>query len=492
MQQAPSNGRTIPAEYLAYYARQRLLSFACLMWDGYEVGAHTRLIAQKLEAVERGEIKRLLISMPPRHGKTMLCSEFFPAWFLGRNPDKMIIATTYNKELAEENGRKVRDIVADPYYSQIFPESPIDKRSSAVTRFGVGRRGIYFGTGVGGGANGRGAHIFLVDDPYKSREDADSALMRKKIKNWYTSVAYTRLMPGGAIIIIHTRWHVDDLIGWVEEEHAHEGWDVLSLPAITGKKGREVALWPEKYSVKALARIKKTLPLRDWEALYQQKPVIDGGNILKKPWWKLWDYKEPSFDYVLQSWDTAYSTADHQNSSYSAMTTWGVTTHPQTSMPCLVMIDAWKGRVDYPQLKREALGRYNERNPDCVVIEKKASGQSLIQDMRRKGIPIIEYQPDRDKVSRAYAVQDMLESGQIYYPDRRWAEEVIQECAEFPNGANNDYVDTCTQAWLRVRNAGILIPPEPEPFDDEDDFDDDFWKQRRHNNKVLTQGGVYG
>lgn len=441
---------------LAHFAAQRLLSYACAMWPGYSPAAHHRAIAEKLEAIARGELKRLMICMPPRHGKSMLCSEFFPAWCLGRNPELHIIFATYAQELADDFGRKCRNWLKDSMYQAIFPETQIAADSAAACHFSVGERGEYYAIGVGSSATGRGADLLIIDDPLKGREEADSDTMRRRLRDWYTSVAYTRLMPGGAIVLIQTRWHPDDLAGWLIKEHAHENWDVLSLQAISDD-GR--ALWPERYNLNALERIKKTLPNRDWSALYQQSPIIDGGNILKRKWWKPWDKKAPECMYILHSWDSAYSEASLKRNSYSARTSWGVfkTADDQYG---IILLNAWHAHAEYPDLKKEAVRAYKDDQPDCVLIEKKASGQSLIQDLRRSGLPVATYQPDRDKVARAYAVQAMLESGQVYAPHRTWADEVIDECAQFPNGQHDDFVDTCTQAWLYIRNSGMMIGDE--------------------------------
>jgi len=278
---------SISAEDLAF---TRLASYAAYQWPGYQLAAHHLLIARHLEMVERGEITRLMITMPPRHGKSMLASEFFPAWYLGRNPDHYVVATTYAQELADDFGRKVRNQIADPSYSAIFPGVGLKSDSTSSRRFHVtqpldsfstGQNGAYFAVGVGGPLTGRGAHLLLIDDPVKNREDAESELIRKKTKDWYTSTAYTRLMPGGRIVIIQTRWHEDDLTGWLLEDHKDEGWTVLNLPAISddGK-----ALWPEQYDIQTLNQIKNMIGMRDWTALYQQRPAPEDGDYFKLDW----------------------------------------------------------------------------------------------------------------------------------------------------------------------------------------------------------------
>ena len=218
-------------------------------------------------------------------------------------------------------------------------------------------------------------------------------------------------------------------------------------------------------------KIKETIGERDWSALYQQKPVVDGGNILKKKWWKLWpeDKKLPKCEHVFMSWDTAYSEKDYKSNSYSAMVQFGVFWHEQDQRYCLLMLGAWYERVDYPDLRAKAKELNQEHNPDIHLIEKKASGQSLIQDLRRADVMVRTYNPDRDKVSRAYAVSAMLQSGVVYAPDRKWAEHVIDYCSQFPNGAppSSDLVDCVTQALLYLRNASWVSHPEDDV--DEDD-----------------------
>lgn len=274
------------------FAYSRLISYAAYQWPGYKDAHHHRLIARHLEAVERGDIKRLMITMPPRHGKSMLASEFFPAWYIGRNPDHYVVTATYAQELADDFGRKVKNQIEDDAYKAIFPGVSLADDSKSAKRFhidgnsggyehSIGQRGAFYAVGVGGPLTGRGAHLLLIDDPVKNREDAESEVIRKKTKDWYTSTAYTRLMPGGRIVIIQTRWHEDDLAGWLQAEHEHEGWVVLNLPAINDAGE---ALWPEQYDIEALEQIKRALPPRDWSALYQQSPSPETGDYFKKEW----------------------------------------------------------------------------------------------------------------------------------------------------------------------------------------------------------------
>jgi predicted phage terminase large subunit-like protein len=466
------------------FARHRLLPYCISQWDGYEPAHHHRLIASKLEAVERGEIKRLMIFMPPRHGKSQLTSEFFPAWYLGRNPDKYIITSTYSQELAEDFGRKVRNQLQDDVFKATFPDCILSDDSQSAKRFGTTKRGTYFAVGVGSSITGRGAHLLLIDDPIKNREEADSDTVRRKLKDWYTSTAYTRLMPGGAIIVIQTRWHDDDLAGWLLAEHSHEDWDVIDLPAVDEHNN---PLWPEKYPLIELNKIKRTIGDRDWTALYQQKPVTEGGNILKPAWFRRWpdDIKMPLCDHVFFSWDTAYTTEDHKSNSYSAYTKWGIFWNEADQRHAILLLGRWADRIDYPDLRAKAIEVTKKDNPHCHLIEKKASGQSLVQDLNRARIRVRTYMPDRDKISRAYAVQAMLQSGQVFVPNKPWVDDLLTQLAKFPSGAppSSDLTDTVTQALLYLRNGLWVEHPDDKdqvvehPMTEEQE--DDLQPQRR-------------
>jgi predicted phage terminase large subunit-like protein len=266
--------------------RKKLIGYAIAMWPGYRPSHHHRKLADALERVARGECKRLIITMPPRHGKSMLASEFFPAWYLGQHPDNAIIHASYSQELVDMFGRKIRNQIKDELYAAVFPETRLSEDSSAQNKFNVAdRQGVYTAVGVGGSATGRGAHLMLIDDPIKDREEADSETMREKLKAWYSAVAYTRLMKGGAIVIIQTRWHEDDLAGWVLREHTHEGWELLNMMAIEDEESdAPKALWEEDFPLERLLQIKQTLPPREWEALFQQRPRAGTGAEFKRGW----------------------------------------------------------------------------------------------------------------------------------------------------------------------------------------------------------------
>lgn len=275
------------------FAHESLIAYAIAQNPSYKASWHHRKIAAALEAVERGEIRRLMIFVPPRHGKSMLTSEFFPAWYLGRNPNKYIIASTYSEDLAQDWGRKVRNQMGDDVHASIFPECTLSSDSKSSLKIATDQSGAYFAVGAGGAITGRGAHLLLIDDPVKNRQDADSEIERKALKAWYTSTAYTRLMPGGAIVIIQTRWHEDDLSGWILREHKHENWVVIDLPAVD-RETESIPLWPEAYNYEALQEIKNSVGPRDWSALYMQRPVSAEGAEFREEWLRYYRSLPPS------------------------------------------------------------------------------------------------------------------------------------------------------------------------------------------------------
>lgn len=340
-------------------------------------------------------------------------------------------------------------------------------------------------------ANGILCHNCLIlDDPIKAREDADSEASRRRLRDWYTSVAYTRLMDNGSIVVCQTRWHTDDITGWLLKEHKHEKWVVLNLPAINSKGE---ALWPEKYPLKVLNNIKKTLPRRDWEALYQQKPFIEEGGIFKRQWWNKWpDHKPlPECSFILQSWDTATTDKDLKSNSYSARTTWGVFKRADDAVPNVILLDRWKERVEFPELEKEAMRAYQDYQPDKVIIEKKSSGQQLIQILRRMGLPLVEFLPEKigDKTARAYAAQFMFENGRVYYPDRRWAEEVIDDLAQFSPSSPNDITDTVTMAIIWLQKSWFLQHSEMKEASEEED---DNLPNHNRRLRLIKKRAAYG
>ncbi len=439
-----------PGNVLAL-ARQDLACFAMAMWPSFEYANHHRLIIEKLEAVERGDIKRLMITMPPRHGKSLLATQLFPAYYLGRHPDRSVITATYGQDLADDFGRKVRNFLVSSRYHAIFPECVISADSSSMRRFDTDRGGSYYAVGRGGAITGRGVSgILLIDDPLKDREEARSDGIRNGLHSWFSSVAYTRLQPGAAIILIQTRWHSDDLIGRQLREHPEENWDELNLPAIAEKdegfRREGEALWPERFPLPVLESIRAAIGGADWASLYQQRPAAAEGAIFKRDWWRTYQ-QPPQFKRVIQSWDTAFKAGAEND--YSVCTTWG------DAPTGFYLLGLWRKRVEFPELKRMVAQLGEQWNPNVILIEDKASGQSLIQEIKlATRLAVKPVKVDSDKVARAEAVTPMIEAGRVFLPEGApWLSDYLDELSTFPAGAHDDAVDSTTQALNYLRGA---------------------------------------
>ncbi len=415
-------------------ARDSLASYATLGFGKFQIAPHHRAIIDALEKVERGEIDRLIVAMPPRHGKSLLCSELFPAWYLGRHPDRSVIATSYGASLALDFGRKVRNHVADRLHRAIFPLCVLSEDSAAVNKFNLIQGGGYFAAGSGGPITGRGGDLIVIDDPVKSAEDARSENFRASLKEWYQSTAYTRLAPGAAIILIATRWHEDDLSGWLLKEHADENWTVLSFPAIAerdepGGRREGEALWPKFFPVETLERIKEAVGGSTWASLYQQRPAAAEGSLFKRDWWKYATQFPERFEQIVLSLDTAYKVGE--SNDYSVGLTLGV------AQSAYFILDVWRARLQFPELQRKIEVLAERFKPNCLLIEDAASGQSLIQTLRAgTRLPVKAVKTDRDKVSRATAILPLIEAGKVFLPaGAEWVAGFVDETATFPNGA---------------------------------------------------------
>ncbi len=421
-------------------------AYVLLQSPSYDLAEHINLIADHLEAVERGEILRLLILTPPRHGKTVLTSEFFPAWYLGKSPDKFVGFITYSQQRANDVGRKVRNQFIDPLHQSIFPNCQISQDSAATNKFDTNQNGTFFAVGIGGPITGRGSHVLILDDPVKGREEADSPTQRRKLIEWYQSVAYTRLMPNGSIVLIQTRWHEEDLAGFLLKEQEHENWTVLKLPGLAEKNdllGRQIgdSLWPRYYPKKRLLEIKKTIGDREFNALYQQRPTSIEGNLFNREWWKYYETQPETFDGVLQSWDCAYEQGE--DSSYSVCQTWAAKDGH------FYLLNQFRKRLTYPTLVRSVKEQARLFNPEKILIEKQGSGRSLAQDLYDNTRLPIKAVPtsNKSKTERAYLVTDFIEAGRVWLPKNAiWLDDFLVELSHFPHGKFNDMVDALTMA----------------------------------------------
>ena len=447
--------------------RESCIFFVSQMWEGFISGKHHQIMADAFERVARGELKRLIINMPPRHTKSEFASFLLPAWFLGIHPGKKIIQTAHTAELAVGFGRKVRNLVQSPQYEKIF-DTKLSSDSKAAGRWNTNEGGDYFAIGVGGAVTGKGADLLIIDDPHSEQEaKQNNPAVYDGVYEWYTSGPRQRLQPGGAIIIVMTRWAKRDLTGQIlknSEKDGVDGWEVIEFPAILPSG---TPLWPAFWKKEELEAIKAEIPTSKWNAQYQQNPTSEEGAIIKREHWKIWPSdRPPQCDFVIQSWDTAFE--KNNRADYSALTIWGVFQHPDdlgNYKPNIIVLDSYKARMEFPELKARALEYYKEWNPDLVLIEKKAAGAPLIYELKAIGVPIQEYTPSKgsDKIARVNAVAPLFEAGIVWCPDTRWADELMEECASFPNGDHDDLVDSTSQALLRFRHGGLVSMPSDEP-----------------------------
>ena len=450
------------------------LNFVQEMWSAFIHGKHHEIMAEAFEKVARGEIKRLIINMPPRHTKSEFASYLLPAWFLGRSPDKKIIQTAHTAELAVGFGRKVRNLVNSKDYKKIFPDVSLQADSKAAGRWNTNKGGEYFAIGVGGAVTGKGADLLIIDDPQSEQEGASGDInVFNRTYEWYTSGPRQRLQPNGAIVVVMTRWHQRDLTGQVIDASIKRGgadqWEVIELPASMPSGN---PLWEEFWSLTELEALRAELRNSKWQAQYQQDPTAEESALVKREWWKTWEGRNPpDCEFIIQSWDTAFM--KNQRADYSACTTWGVFYKENDEgmlAPNVILLDAYKDRLEFPELKVKAMDKYKEFKPDAFIVEAKAAGMPLIFELRAIGIPVQEYTPSRgnDKISRVNAVSDLFSSGVVWCPETRWAEEVVEEFAGFPNMEHDDLVDSSTQALLRFRQGGFIpldSDEEEEPLE---------------------------
>ncbi len=440
-----------------YFVKEVWPDFICRLDSEPKRWGHHQHIAAEFTKISSKKKGRLIINMPPRHTKSEFASYLFPAWMIGKFPNLKIMQVSHNAELSSRFGSKVRNLMEQREYKNIFGDVKLREDSKAKGRWETNHGGEYFAAGVGGSITGRGADLLIIDDPH-TEQDAMSESAMERAFDWYVSGPRQRLQPGGSIVVVMTRWAEDDLTGRLiksQKEPKADKWNVISFPAILDS-GNPV--WPEYWELEELEKVKASLPIRNWSAQYMQNPTSEEGAILKREWWQVWEHERiPKLQHVIQSYDTAFSAKE--TADYSAITTWGIFFPQEDGKPAMILLDALKGKYDFPELKAIAMDQYKYWEPETVIIEAKATGEPLMQEFRRMGIPVIPFVPSRgkDKHSRVNATAPVFEGGQIYYPEgEKYAEEVIEECAAFPHGANDDYVDSTTQAVLRYRQGNFI------------------------------------
>ena len=467
---------------------------APLLIADFRMGRHIELICDKLQQVDDGTCRRLMVFLPPRSSKSVICSKLFPAWYMGRHPNHEILSVSHSDQLSSDFGRAVRDLVGNEMFQTIFPEVKLRSDVRSAGKWQTNHNGVYVAAGVKTQIAGRGAHVAILDD-VMSEEDAFSEAGRRYVKEWFPAGLRTRLMPSGSIVIINTRYHEDDICGWLldNEKNASTAdeilhpWEVIKIPAWLDEQAAKLldlpvgsSYFPEWKPDHVLRldelEIKRHNGSRYWQSLYMQDPTPQEGGIIKKGWFQRWPHDDPpECEFIIQTMDTAFSaktTAD-----YSVMQTWGIFEIWETDsvgkerlIPQLILLGNIRGRFEYPDLRAKAQEEYEKHEPDAVMIEKKASGQSLLQDLRRAGLPVLEFTPDRDKVSRATAATPFLESGRIWLPENKeWAFDLIEEAIGFPNARHDDQVDAMVMAVLYMRDSWYVSHTDDPDYDEDDE-----------------------
>jgi len=448
--------------------QNHFLPFVRAMWPEFITGKHHKIISQKLERVANGELKRLIINMPPRHTKSEFASFLFPAWMMGKNPRMKIIQATHTTELAVNFGRKTKNLIDSDDYKEVFPNVKLAADSKASGRWDTSNGGMYYAVGVGSNLAGRGGDLVIIDDPH-SEQTAMSNNGFDDAWEWYTGGPRQRLQPGGSIVLVQTRWSEKDMTGQLVRSMAKDPladqWEIVELPALFED---DKPCWPEYWSFDDLSAVRASIPPSKWNAQYQQNPTGDDNAIIRREWWNKWERKVvPNLQYVIQSYDTAFS--KRETSDFSAITTWGVFYPNESGAPGLILLDSQKGRWDFPELKEVALDQYKYWDPDTVIVEAKASGMPLTHELRNMGIPVVNFTPSKgnDKVTRVHSVSPLFEAGMVWAPDETFADELIEEVAAFPNGEYDDLVDSMTQALMRYRQGNFVTLPTDDLEDGE-------------------------
>jgi len=463
--------------------RRDLLTFTKHTHPAYMVGWHHRKICDALERVERGECDRLMIFAPPRHGKSELVSLRFPAWYIGKNPSKQIICTSYNDELASGFGRQVRNIIDDEKYQRFFPGLKLSPDAKAANRWHTTDGGIYISAGVGGTLSGRGGHIVIVDDPMKNREEAESKRLRDRLWNIYDSDIQSRLMPGGALVIMHTRWHPDDLAGRLLEKELDgtgDKWEVICLPAIMHEgTNRERTLWPEAFPLEAMQRRRKSTEKRTWVSLYQQKPQADGGDYFERAWYPrhvIGSHPDVSV-YITSDFAVTQGGGD-----FTEHAVWGIDCDDN-----LWALDWWSGQTTADVWIETLLDLVEKWQPLCWYGEsgaiRRAIEPSLKKRMRERRVYVkATFMPSTsDKRIRARPFQGRSASGKVNFPDTLWADRAVDQLVAFP-GKHDDAVDVCSLIANAIDKLTPGEKPKPKKKPKEDKWDRAFAKLAQPGN----------
>jgi predicted phage terminase large subunit-like protein len=450
-------------------AGTRFMPFVRSVWPGFIEGAHIRQMASAFEDIAEGRKKRLIINMPPRHGKSEMTSYLFPAWFIGRFPHKKLLIATHTAKLAEGYGARIRNLMASPLYQTIFPGTRLAEDTKAKGLWRTNSEGEFFAAGVNSAIAGRGADLFVMDDPYSesdARDGEHNTEVWEKTWQWYQQGPRQRLQPGGSIALVHTRWSMLDMTQrLLSGGTGKEKWHTIIFPAIL-PSGRQ--LWPEFWPLEEIESLREEMDPVYWAAQYQQDPTSNVAAIVKRDQWKKLVGEIPEVQFTLTTVDTAHTT-DKKN-DWSAWTTWGVFRHDIDGRDedCIILLGAWRDRLQYPELKMAILNHYREYRPDLLRIESKAAGAPLIQELLRMRLPVTEFVPTSktgNKIRRLRQVSDIFSAGRVFIPaDRTWASEVVEEVASFPRGEHDDFVDTVSMAlsFLREGNFVSIIDAEPE------------------------------
>lgn len=456
------------------------------------------LIAKAFDRIAFGDSDRLMLFLPPRAGKSLLSSTFLPAWWMGLYPSDQILHTSYAGTLVEKFGRHIRNLLLTDEYKMLFPNTTVSKDSKAAAQWATTQGGVYNAAGVGAGIAGKGFNLGLIDDPV-SEQDMYSQPAMEKVWEWYKAGFYTRRQPErNKIVLVMTRWAQADLAGQLLSSQLlnpqADRWEVIKVPAIINedvanklnaiavdpqyepflkKPGRPYPMVykagdsfsPRRWPLQELIRTKNSVSNKVWASLYMQEPYTEEGGILARDKWRKWTYESlPNCEYIIQSYDTAFE--ESETSDYTVRTTWGVFRRPEDGRYACILLERLRKRLNFPELRDNAWEAYKIYSPDRILIEKRASGHSLIQELRRRGLPVLPVEAKGSKLARAHVAAVVLDQGLVYYVPRNWADEIIDECAAFPNAAHDDAVDSCVHAWLFLRRTFHLqlIEEDDEPL----------------------------